>query len=107
MPETNKKVTGSKHGKWKGGSKSTDGYQSRKAWEKCHGKKVPAGMIVHHKDGNPENRSCSNLILITRAKSNRIHKKGKSIEQQSKGIKTKPNIGTEDGVQRRFRRGKS
>ena len=103
MPKTNKEVTGKKHGKWKGGSKSTDGYQSRKAWEKCHGRKLPAGMIVHHKDNNPENLACSNLLAITRGKHNTLEKKGKSLKEQAKGEKAKPNIGTQDGKQRRYR----
>ena len=106
MSKENKNVTGEKHGKWTGGSKSTDGYQTRKAWEKYWGKKVPAGFIVHHKDGNPENRSRANLSLISRGRHNTLTKKGKTLGEQAKGVKTKPNIGQDGGPQRRFRGGK-
>ena len=101
---TKKSVSGKKHGKWTGGSKSTDSYQTIKAWEKCHGKKLPKGMVVHHKDNNPENLACSNLLAVTRGKHNRMEKKGKTLKQQTKGEGAKPNIGTEDGRQRRFRK---
>lgn len=90
--------------KTKKGSKSTDSYQSILAWEKHWGKKVPKGYIIAHKDGNPENLDPKNLTLKTRAEHNREHKKGKPVKDWGKGIKNKPNIGHEDGVQRRFRK---
>lgn len=102
------RTLGSKRGKkasaWKGGSKSTDSNRAIEAWEKHWGKKLPAGYLVHHKDGNPTNNAISNLIAITRAKANTLHKKGKSLAQQKHAAKNKPNIGSPDGVQRRFRK---
>ena len=85
------------------GSKSTDALHARKAWEKCHGKKCPAGMVVAHKNNDPTDNSCSNLLLVTRGRHNRMTKKGKTLKEQTKGVKNKPNIGTEDGLQRRYR----
>lgn len=85
------------------GSKSQDSYQAIKAWEKYWHKQVPKGYVVHHKDGNPENNAISNLKLMSRASSNRIHKKGKTLREQKNATDNKPNVGTEDGPQRRFR----
>ncbi|MBW1975246.1 MAG: HNH endonuclease [Deltaproteobacteria bacterium] len=102
--EKKKAPEGPEHGMWKGGSKSTDAYRARKAWEKYWGKKVPDGYVIAHKDGNPENNHISNLKLMTLEAHNRLHKKGKKIKDWGKGIKNKPNIGHKDGVQRRFRK---
>ncbi len=99
-----KNVQGAKHGRWGGGSKSTDSYRARKAWEKLWGKKVPAGYMIHHKDGNPENNSRANLGLITLEQHNKTEKKGKTLSEQERGSRAKENIGTTDGPQRRFRR---
>jgi len=93
----------SKANAWKGGSKSTDSNYAIAAWEKHTGKKLPTGYVVHHKDGNPENNSPSNLIAISKAKSNALHKKGKSLARQKRQTKNKPNVGSPDGVQRKFR----
>jgi len=93
----------SKANAWKGGSKSTDSNYAIAAWEKHWGKKLPTGYVVHHKDGNPENNSGNNLIAISKAKSNRLHKKGKTLAKQKHATKNKPNVGSPDGVQRRYR----
>jgi len=82
---------GKKNSQWEGGSKSTDARHARAAWRKCHGRTTPKGMIVHHKDGNPENNSCSNLELISRDEHNEEHKEGKSWDQWAKAAKNKPN----------------
>lgn len=87
-----------------GGSKSTDGYQARKAWEKHWGKKIPKGYIVAHKNDDPTDNSLDNLRIMTLAQHNKLTKKGKTHAEQVKGVKNKPNIGTEDGVQKRFRK---
>jgi hypothetical protein len=94
---------GTKANAWKGGSKSNDSNHAIEAWEKHWGKRLPKGYVVHHKDGNPENNAISNLIAITKAKSNVIHKKGKTLAEQKRATKNKPNIGTEDGLQRKYR----
>lgn len=94
---------GKKNSRWTGGSKSTDGRHAREAWRKCHGRSVPKGMIVHHKDGNPENNSCKNLTLQSQAEHNEEHKEGKSWDQWAKAAKNKPNT----VKQRRYRRKKA
>ena len=94
---------GKKANAWKGGSKSTDSNRARDAWEKHWGKKVPKGFIVHHADGNPENNHISNLKLMRLAQSNKIHKKGKTLNQQEHQAKNKPNKSDTEKPQRRFR----
>ena len=94
---------GQKNPMWKGGSKSTDALNARKAWEQHWGKKIPAGYIIAHKDGNPTNNSIRNLSMLTIAEHNKRTKAGKTLAQQAKGVKNKPNIGGATGVQRRFR----
>lgn len=86
------------------GSKSTDALHARQAWEKYWHKKVPKGFMVHHRNGDPTDNRPSNLMIVSRAKSNRIHKEGKTLAEQKYAAKNKPNIGTEDGKQRRFRK---
>jgi hypothetical protein len=91
MKESTKKKIGaankgSKHGRWKGGSKSTDSLNARKAWEKNWGKKVPKGYIVHHKDGDPTNNSAGNLKIVRQGAHNTIEKKGKSWKEQGKKV---------------------
>jgi len=85
------------------GSKSTDSNRAIAAWEKEWGKKVPKGYVVHHKDGNPENNSSDNLMIISRAKSNRLHKKGKTLKQQEYASRAKENIVGKELPQRRYR----
>jgi hypothetical protein len=61
----------------------------RKIMEQKLGRKLKSSEIVHHKDGNNENNSPSNLQLITSIKNhNKIPKKVKKIskEQVSKLI---------------------
>jgi len=82
---------GKKNSQWKGGSKSTDARHARTAWTKCHHKSCPAGYIVHHKDGNPENDACSNLQLLSQAEHNELHKEGKSWDDWAHAAKNKPN----------------
>jgi len=89
-----------------GGSKSTDAYQARKAWEEHWGKKIPDGYVIAHKNDNPTDNSIGNLRLMTREAHNSLTKKGKTHAEQVKGVKNKPNKGSEDGVQKRFRREK-
>jgi len=86
------------------GSKSTDALKSRKAWEKHWGKKVPAGYMVHHKDGDPTNLAPSNLMIVTLERHNSMSKKGKSLKQQEHASKNKPNIAGSEKPQRRYRK---
>lgn len=97
------KMKGSKNPKWKGGSKSTDAYQARIAWQKHSGIKIPAGYVIAHKNNDPTDNRPENLEMISRAEHNRRTKKGKTLAQQAKNVKNKPNIGGRTGVQRRFR----
>lgn len=83
--------------------KSQEAQLSRDAWEKYWGKKVPKGYIVHHKDGNPRNRSKGNLIIVTLAKHNSLTKKGKTLKEQEHQAKNKPNIAGKERPQRRYR----
>ena len=94
---------GKKANAWKGGSKSTDSNRAREAWEKYWGKKCPKGYVVHHKDGNPENNHISNLKLMKIGDMNKIHKKGKTLKQQERQAKNKPNKSDTEKPQRRFR----
>lgn len=103
MPKSDKPKgfgEGKKNSQWKGGSKSTDALRARKAYEKHHGVKIPRGMIVHHKDGDPTNDSKSNLELVSRDEHNTIQKKGRTWEQIARAAKNKPN----SDKQRRFRK---
>lgn len=106
MPEKkrSKAMTGAKNPAWEGGSKSTDALNARKAWQEYWGKVVPEGYVIAHKDNNPTNNSRENLRLMTRENHNRLTKKNKTLKEQAKGVKNKPNIGSSDGVQRRFRK---
>jgi len=88
----------------KGETKSTEARHAVEAWEKAWGKQLPKGYVIHHKDGNPENNSISNLQMISRAKSNKIHKKGKTLKQQKYASKNEPNIAGKEKPQRRFRK---
>jgi hypothetical protein len=105
--ETKEKISkatrGSKSPHYTGGSKSTDALNARRAWEKHWGKKVPKGYMVHHKDGNAQNQHISNLGLAKLGAHNKEHKKGKTLKEQTKGVTNKPNKGSKDGVQRRYR----
>jgi len=47
-------------------------YYSRYVWEKHYGK-IPKGMIVYNKDGNPLNNNIDNLMLMTRSKLLRLN----------------------------------
>jgi hypothetical protein len=85
------------------GSKSGDAQKSRDAWEKFWGKKIPKGYIVHHKNGDPTDRSKGNLTIITLARHNSITKKGKTLKQQEHQAKNKRNIAGNEKPQRRYR----
>ena len=97
-----KATSGKKSPHWKGGSKSTDALNARRAWEKHWGKVIPSGYMVHHKDGNAQNNHISNLQLVKLGEHNSDHKKGKTLKQQTKGVTNKPNK-NDEGPQRRFR----
>lgn len=56
--------TGKKCPNWKGGSHPYWQELSRKVWEKHHGRKIPKGHIIHHKDDNYKNINPKNLELI-------------------------------------------
>lgn len=101
---TKKKIgeanSGKKSGNWKGGSKSTDALNARKAWERHTGRKIPKGYIVHHRDGNPANDSLSNLAIVRRGAHNTVEKKGKTWKEQGKKV-NKPN--KNKALQRKYR----
>lgn len=48
-------------------------YRARKAWKEARGP-IPAGMLIHHIDENIKNYHTDNLMMITRAEHNKIHK---------------------------------
>jgi hypothetical protein len=48
-------------------------------WSKKHGRKVPDGFVLHHKDHNKENNRLSNLVLMSRAEHARTHHVGRKI----------------------------
>lgn len=80
-------------------SKSSDARAARAAYKKYHGS-IPSGYLIAHMDNNPENNSRSNLKAMPRGRHNSITKKGKSLREQTKGVKNKPNKPVK---QRRFR----
>lgn len=43
-------------------------------WEKFHGRSVPHGCVIHHKDGNGHNNDPSNLVCLTRSEHHRLHR---------------------------------
>ena len=53
---------------WKDSAK----YLHRVIWEENHGA-IPKGMLIHHKDNNPENNDIDNLQLVTTQEHRRIH----------------------------------
>jgi len=58
--------------------------QSRRAVEKATGKKIPKGMQVDHHDDNPQNRSLSNLKVISK-KANLAKEHGADAKKSKKG----------------------
>jgi hypothetical protein len=102
--DTKKKIgaanSGSKSGRWKGGSKSTDALHARKAWEKHTGRKIPKGYIVHHRDGNPENEELSNLAVVRRGAHNTIEKKGHNWKEQGAKVNK---VNKNQSKQRKYR----
>lgn len=49
--------------------------EHRVVWETVHGKKIPKGYCIHHKDGNGRNNDPSNLELLTVGQHNALHKR--------------------------------
>jgi hypothetical protein len=47
-------------------ARGVPGLLNRAVWEKIHGKPVPPGHVVRHRDGNENNFSAGNLVLATR-----------------------------------------
>lgn len=45
----------------------------RVIWEDTHGRKIPEGYDIHHKDWNPLNNDPENLQLLTKSEHNKIH----------------------------------
>jgi len=54
-----------KNPRWKGGKRAYWRRLSRKAWEKHHGREIPKGMLIHHRDRDMTNIDPSNLQLRT------------------------------------------
>lgn len=44
-------------------------------WEHHHGRPVPSGYVIHHRDHNPLNDDISNLQALTRAEHAREHRR--------------------------------
>lgn len=44
----------------------------QEVWKEAHGP-IPAGKIIHHKDGNPLNNKLSNLSCVTRTEHDECH----------------------------------
>ncbi len=77
-------------------SKQTHGYvfvrtgkyrralEHRLVMEKELGRKLLDDEVVHHKDGNTDNNSPDNLIVITRGEHTRLHHKNKSPDLTDK-----------------------
>lgn len=56
-------IKGKDSPKWKGGSRQYWQSLSRKVWEEYHGRKIPEGYLIHHKDENWRNIDPENLEL--------------------------------------------
>lgn len=50
----------------------------RLIWEDYHGKKIPEGYVIHHKDYNPLNNDISNLELRTLSEHRSLHMTGEN-----------------------------
>lgn len=62
-------------------------------WERETGMSVPAGMVIHHLDGQKNNNDIGNLCLMTRRGHTRHHRLGKPLSEGwrqnvSRGVKT-------------------
>jgi len=53
-------------------------YVHRRVWEEHRGP-IPAGAVIHHKDGNRLNNRIENLELITNQKRHREHHKDRGV----------------------------
>ena len=56
----------------------------RYVWETFYGQKIPEGCVIHHRDFNPKNNAISNLQLMTIAEHNKLHHKGKVIDEETR-----------------------
>lgn len=69
----------------------------RLIYEETYGT-IPEGYIIHHKDNNPPNNHLNNLVMVSRAEHNKIHKIGtthskktkEKISKSLKGVKHTP-----------------
>lgn len=66
-------MTGEKCHNWKGGSRMYWSNLSRKVWEEHHGRKIPEGYLIHHKDENWKNIEPENLVLKKSRSSHMIY----------------------------------
>ncbi len=48
-------------------------FEHVEVWERTHGRRVPAGHDVHHRDRNKLNNDPGNLQLVTKLEHKRIH----------------------------------
>jgi hypothetical protein len=46
----------------------SNGYLHRFLWEKFNNKKIPSGFHIHHVDGNKENNTIGNLVIVSKKK---------------------------------------
>jgi hypothetical protein len=70
-------------------SKTNAGRQRAKGlhvaiWEHHHGKTIPAGHLIHHKDGNPLNNDISNLECLSRCEHAKEHHWGANADQMAR-----------------------
>jgi len=64
--------------------------QHREVYEDFYGE-IPAGFVVHHKDGNKANNDPENLVLMKRGSHSALHNTGREhTEEELKKMNKKP-----------------
>ena len=58
---------------WDDKGKSRNIYLYQWIWEQHYKRRIPKGMVVHHKDLNPLNNKISNLQLMTNSDHTKLH----------------------------------
>lgn len=55
-------------------------FEHRRVWEETHGKKVPGGYSLHHKNGNKQDNRIENLELVDALTHKRLHSGCKLVD---------------------------